>query len=332
MQLWQDSAHSLTSLPHAFVNTVITSVPYYGVRHYAGDQTVTWDAITYSPITGLPPITVPAMRCALGNEDTIEGYIGHLVACLRRLYEVLHDTGTLWIVIGDSYANDTKWGGRTGGKHPRHLHGTTGVGRIRRYTGLPPKSLCGIPYRLALAAQADGWIWRQDIIWSKPNPLPQRRTDRFTRSHEVILCFAKKPRGFYLDVESVAEPAQSNEATRLRRSVWTIPVLHRSHQGHSAAFPDNIPEILIPASTPLYVCGSCRTPTRWHPQTEAWRLTCRCKNATLDPAIVLDPFCGTHTTGRVALRLGRAYWGVDISAVYLKEQLVRLDVQLPLFG
>ncbi len=189
----------------------------------------------------------------LGLEKTPEEYIERMVAVFRHVWRVLRDDGTCWVNMGDSYANDSKWGGETGGKHAGGLHGKTGIGRRKTKTGLKSKDLCMMPARLAIALQADGWYLRSDIIWAKPNPMPESVTDRPTKSHEHLFLLTKKPKYFY-DADAVREehadpndnrPGRTeyapghegevcgagkgrmnqfnNPAGRNKRDVWTIP-------------------------------------------------------------------------------------------------------------
>lgn len=205
MQLVQGSAHHLPFLADGSIHAVITSPPYLGLRKYHGDQDIDWPEVSYSPMAGLPPVTVPAQRCALGAEAEPFAYIGHLILCLREWRRVLRDDGVCLVNLGDSYTNDTKWGGTTGGKHAKGLHGTP-VGRARRETGIKPKNLLLIPARFALAAQADGWIVRSNIIWAKGvsflpdyagSAMPESVTDRPSRTHEDIFLLAKRERYFW---------------------------------------------------------------------------------------------------------------------------------------
>src|SRR5690606_5966837 len=137
------------------VQTCVTSPPYFGLRDYGVDGQI-------------------------GLEPTPDEYVAQMVEVFRCVRDVLADDGTLWLNLGDSYANDGKWGGSSGGKHAAALHGNTGIGRGRRFTGAKPKDLLGIPWRVAFALQADGWYLRSDIIWHKPNPMPESVTDRPT--------------------------------------------------------------------------------------------------------------------------------------------------------
>jgi DNA modification methylase len=124
----------------------------------------------------------------------------------REVRRVLSDDGTCWINIGDSYANVGKWGGSSGGKHAEGLHGATSVGRGKRDygDGLKNKDLIGIPWMLAFALRADGWYLRQDIIWHKPNPMPESVTDRCTKAHEYVFLLSKSAKYLY-DAEAVRE-------------------------------------------------------------------------------------------------------------------------------
>ena len=157
----------LPKLPAGLARTCVTSPPYWGLRDYkrAGQ---------------------------LGMEASPEAYAENMVRVFREVKRILTDDGTLWLNLGDCYANDTKWGGTTGGKHAKGLHGTTGIGRLRTETGLASKNLIGIPWRVAFALQADGWYLRSDIIWHKPNPMPESVTDRPTRSHEYFFLLSKR--------------------------------------------------------------------------------------------------------------------------------------------
>jgi DNA modification methylase len=188
-----DCRQVLATLPAASVHCCVTSPPYFGLRDYG-------------------------MAEQIGLEQTPEAFVAELVAVFREVRRVLRDDGTLWLNLGDSYANDTKWGGRTSGKHVRAQHGDTGIGRRRQNTGLKSKDLIGIPWRVAFALQADGWYLRQDIIWSKPNPMPESVTDRCTKAHEYVFLLSKGPR-YYFDAEAVKEPVAAATITRLAQDV-----------------------------------------------------------------------------------------------------------------
>lgn len=180
---------SALALPYAdgIAQVCVTSPPYYGLRVYL-------------------PSDHPSKAQELGTEQSPAAYVAQIVAAMREVWRVLRDDGTLWLNLGDSYANDTKWGGTTGGKHVLALHGEP-IGRAKRTTGLKAKDLMGIPWRVAFALQDDGWYLRSDIIWAKPNPMPESVTDRPTKAHEYVFLLAKQPRYFY-DAEAISEPAQ----------------------------------------------------------------------------------------------------------------------------
>lgn len=156
----------LPTLPASTFQSCVTSPPYYGLRDYGvGGQ--------------------------IGLEQTPDDYVQQLVEVFREVHRVLHDDGTLWLNLGDSYANDGKWGGSSSGKHRAALHGNTSIGRGRTSTGAKPKDLLGIPWRVAFALQAEGWWLRSAIVWHKPNPMPESVRDRPTSAYEMVFLMAK---------------------------------------------------------------------------------------------------------------------------------------------
>lgn len=259
-----DAEAMLHEIPTESVHCVVTSPPYWGKRDYghAGQ---------------------------IGAEQTPEEYIDRMVAVFSAAHRVLRPDGVLWVNLGDSYANDGKWRGRTGGKHSLGLHGTP-VGRGKREIGLKPKDLVGIPWRVALALQADGWWLRQDIIWSKPNPMPESMNDRCTTAHEYVFLLTKSPR-YYFDAVAIAEPStypddnrkarsradhkrmptdsvagvrpgSATYATRNKRSVWNIST--KPYAGaHFATMPIDLAETCILAgSSEAGCCSICGAPVR----------------------------------------------------------------------
>lgn len=295
-----DCRRMLQTLPEGSVQMCVTSPPYFGLRDYG-------------------------VEGQMGLEPTPDEFVAELVAVFREVRRVLADDGTLWLNLGDSYANDSKWGGATGGKAAKALHGQTGVGRRKLQTGLKSKDLIGIPWRVAFALQADGWYLRQDIIWAKPNPMPESVRDRCTKSHEYVFLLSKGPR-YYFDNEAIKEPlaetslsrlaqnvdaqvgttraygktngnlkAQGNTETGLRnkRSVWTVTT--KPFKGaHFATFP---PDLIEPC-----ILAGCAV-----------------------GGTVLDPFFGAGTTGMVAQRLGRHAIGVELNAEYAAMARARID-------
>lgn len=275
------------------VQACVTSPPYFGLRDYGSEYQI-------------------------GTEESPSEYIEQLVQVFSCVRDVLAHDGTLWINLGDSYANDLKWGGSTGGKHQHGLHGKTGVGRRRKTTGLKPKDLIGIPWRVALALQQSGWWLRSDIIWHKPNCMPESVTDRPTRSHEYLFLLAKSEK-YYYDSNAIKEPAIRAGAlpggnghyiqhsaggrnrdglaalgrkrvseSRNRRSVWTIGT-SRFAGAHFATFPRKLIE-------PCVLAGTRPGDT------------------------VLDPFMGSGTTALVAQALGRPFIGCELNPAYIDLQ------------
>jgi len=177
-----DVRTSLAAIPDKSVQLCVTSPPYFGLRAYCDD---------------------PA---EIGREKTIAAYVGNLVDVFREIKRVLRDDGVIFVNLGDSYSGSGKGGGgnRKGNEHGQH-DAMKQAGRPP--AEVPPKSLCGIPWRVAFALQDDGWILRSDIIWAKPAPMPESVTDRCTKSHEYIFMLAKKQK-YYYDNEAIKEPAQ----------------------------------------------------------------------------------------------------------------------------
>jgi DNA modification methylase len=183
-----DATAVLRALPAGSVHTCITSPPYWNLRDYSAEGQI-------------------------GMEATPAEYVAAIVAVFDQVRRVLRDDGTLWLNLGDSYASDTKWGGSTAGKHARGLHGCDFIGRNRTQTGLAGKNLVGIPWRVVFALQDAGWILRSDIIWSKPNPMPESVGDRPTRSHEYVFLLSKGPRYFF-DQEAVMQAVTGGTHSR----------------------------------------------------------------------------------------------------------------------
>lgn len=330
----------LAALEPESVQTCVTSPPYWGLRDY-GDGGQDWPAVSYAPMPGLPPLDISAQTVPLGLEPDPWAYVGHLVQVFRAVRRVLRDDGTLWLNLGDTYAGGGTMGrndaGRDiGGRGGNRLgSGNPGSQGTRKpCPGLKPKDLCGIPWRVAYALQADGWYLRSDIIWHKTNPMPESVTDRPTKAHEYLFLMSKGPRYFY-DADAIRQPAvtfgdsidrpdttgaaqradlgQMARTTpvgrrcgvhasggRNARSVWTITTRPYS-AAHFATFPPDLPE--------------------------------RCIKAGSRPGdLVLDPFSGAGTTGMVARRLQRAYIGAEQSEAYAEMSRRRIDGDAPLFN
>lgn len=211
-----DSLQTLKQLKDQSVYCCVTSPPYFGLRNYQTDGQI-------------------------GLEQTPEEYVNKLVAVFREVRRVLRDDGTLWLNLGDSYANDTKWGGSTSGKHTKQVHGNTSIGRNKRITGLKSKDLIGIPWMVAFALRNDGWYLRQDIIWAKGcsgsykggSVMPESVTDRCTKSHEYVFLLTKSPRYFF-DNEAIKEKSIDPEmySGRKRRFSSSIVDYDAGYDGH----------------------------------------------------------------------------------------------------
>lgn len=261
-----DALERLRELADGSVHACVTSPPYYNLRDYK-------------------------VEGQIGLEKTPELFIERLVDVFREVRRVLRADGTAWVNIGDSYANDSKWGGFTGGRHGAALHGRTGIGRSKLKTGLPNKSLMLVPFRLALALQAGGWCVRSDIIWAKPNPQPESVDDRPTKSHEYVFLLSQSERYFY-DADALREPHVDRRANkkggsamrgqrtlkptgrvdslgrwahpagRNARTVWPIAT-ESSHEEHYAGFPLELPRRCILAGTSERgSCVACGSPWR----------------------------------------------------------------------
>lgn len=311
-----DAFHMLRQLPDQSAQCCMTSPPYYGLRDY-GTIGLYWKAVEYSPMARWPMLHVPAWTGELGQEPTPEMYTAHLVAVFREVYRVLADDGVCWINIGDSYAMTTRGAGGEGKQH-------TNKGSVmgdRSWSvpdGLAEKDLIGIPWRLVFALQADGWLLRSDIVWHKPNVMPESVQDRPTRAHEYIFMLTKSQR-YYYDIEATKERAVSygrqhtmkrkppkmdefsmftgqpehggdvsvnyEREYRNLRSVWSVAT--QPYKGtHFAVFPPMLIEPAILAST-------------------------------YPGALVIDPFCGSGTTGSVAVACGCNFIGGEINPDYI---------------
>lgn len=260
---------TIRRMPDNFLDCIVTSPPYWGLRDYGhADQ--------------------------LGLEETPEQYVANMVEVFRECRRVLKETGTLWLNLGDTYAG--YWGDANAKKENRRSSAdtngwTNGFNMNARPSfkdafgcgGLKPKDLVGIPWRVAFALQADGWYLRSDIIWHKPNPMPESVTDRPTKAHEYIFLLTKSAR-YYYDAEAIKEKAvkcdanagarnyngysgrerlkqseSERESGRNRRTVWTIPT--KPYSGaHFAVFPPDLIKPCVLAGSPEKVCECCGMP------------------------------------------------------------------------
>ena len=342
------------------VDCCVTSPPYYGLRAYGtspqiwdGDDGCGHDWAEYKRmgITGgtasdkvhikgrdnlevVPPVTQStcsecgAWRGELGAEPTVELYVSHMTSIMREVRRVVK--GTLWLNIGDSYNGS---GGAGGDYQPGGLKDGQPKYPGRHLSHLPPKSLIGVPWRLAFALQDDGWVLRSDIIWEKPAPMPESVMDRPTKAHEYLFLLAKNG-SYYYDADAIAEPSANAgkvvklgdksfsrglstgkgiepsgngcadeyvvKETRNKRSVWRIPA--KPYKGaHFAVMPEALVEPCILAGCP-------------------------------EGGTVLDPFAGSGTVGVVALRHNRNFVGIELNPQYIELAETRITGDNPLFN
>ena len=302
-----DCRNLLREMAEKSVHTCVTSPPYFGLRDYGMDDQI-------------------------GLEQTPEAFVAEMVAVFREVKRVLRDDGTLWLNLGDSYASyrdgkatpDTTRGDSEGTLVPK---GSAKNRMASTFAGssIKHKDLIGIPWRVALALQADGWYLRQDIIWHKPNPMPESVTDRCTKAHEYIFLLSKSPQ-YYFDNEAIKEPVANSSVSRLsqnnlsnqlgsnrvpfktngtmkavgntenrnKRSVWTVTT--KPFKGaHFATFPPDLIEPCILAGCP-------------------------------EGGTVLDPFGGAGTTGLVASSHNRNSILCELNPEYAQLALDRIGI------
>ena len=288
MLLIGNSLEKIDEIEGNSVQAIVTSPPYWGLRDYKKDG-------------------------QLGEELVPEDFVKNLTNLFNKSKRVLKDDGTLWLNIGDTYfgAKGGHWEGgnsitnnATGDNYRMHRKAPP------KHHSLKTKDLTGVPWMLAFSLQKDGWYLRQDIIWHKPNPMPEAVKDRCVKSHEYIFLFSLKPR-YYFDYEAIQEPAayagdnrasrndsrrdeplanaiaassQPTQEFRNKRSVWSINTA-QSGEAHFAVFPEKIHELCI-------------------------------KAGTKEGDIVLDPFMGSGTTASVAQKLGRKWIGIELNEEY----------------
>lgn len=287
----------LKALPEASVNMCVTSPPYFGLRDYGVDG-------------------------QMGLEPTPTEYINSMVNVFRAVRRVLRDDGTLWLNIGDTYAANRSYQAPSTKGGAKHSPAQASQTSNRVPEGLKPKDLIGIPWRLAFALQADGWYLRQDIIWHKPNVMPESVTDRCTKAHEYLFLLSKSER-YHFDHVAIKEPFASVPTTkrergtepsqaralggqaqqagvygkdgkRNRRSVWSINT--KPYKGaHFACFPPALVEPCVLAGCPV-------------------------------GGTVLDPFGGSGTTAQVAQSLGRNALLIELNPAYIEMAKTRCDI------
>lgn len=308
-----DASERLRDLPAGSVQTCITSPPYFGLRDYGHDGQI-------------------------GLEPTPDEYVAALVGVFGEVRRVLRDDGTVWLNLGDSYARVA--GVRTSGDGGPALvgRGQYEAGAVNGRPsslapGLKSKDLIGVPWMVAFALRADGWYLRSDVIWAKPNPMPESVTDRPTRSHEYLFLLSKS-KGYFYDADAVREPHAEVSLARVlrgrsddhkyadggpgnqtlaadisranhpngrnKRSVWTVTTQPFA-SAHFATFPPKLVEPCVLAGAP-------------------------------EDAVVLDPFAGAGTTGLVALRHGRSFVGIELNPAYCELARQRIRDDAPMFN
>lgn len=309
-----DALEQLKKLDSQSVDCVITSPPYWGLRDYGnGGQ--------------------------LGLEKTPEEYVEKLVKIFSEIARVLKKDGTVWLNLGDSYNG-------SGGEH-KYDKGQSGLTKNRDKVGfvgpkkivsLKPKDLVGIPWRVAFALQADGWYLRQDIIWSKPNPMPESVTDRCTKAHEYVFLLTKSPR-YYFDADSIKE-----------RAVWdvdgtgTIKRTERQREGLKSNPSERKNGIRVTYPNGKHKDGqqSPKVINGYRNKRSVWTVTTKgfpeahfavypeklivpmVLAGCPEGGVVLDPFFGSGTTGLVAKKLNRKYIGIELNPEYIKIAEKRL--------
>jgi DNA modification methylase len=328
-----DALAVLKTLPDNLVDCIITSPPYFGLRDYGCKEQI-------------------------GLEETPELYIQKLVDLFHEARRVLKDEGTLWCNIGDSY-----WGGKgMSGSRDADYQGARneegksmntehqqmgGKGKMRaqdaKHEIIKPKDLIGIPWMLAFALRADGWYLRQDIIWAKPNPMPESVTDRCTKAHEYIFLLSKSQR-YYYDVDSIREPLSESTLNDIRIGCKTGRVGSKAHKlvlngTHGKK------GIGDPSKTraELHNLNGRNKRSVWTVNTKPYseahfatfpeELIVDCIKAGC-PAdgLVLDPFMGAGTTGLVAKKLHRNYLGIELNPAYITIAENRISKEIGLFN
>ncbi len=326
-----DAITELKKLDGGIAQTCITSPPYWGLRDYGVDG-------------------------QLGLESTPEEYTARLVEVFAEVKRVLRDDGILWLVLGDSYAAKNGSGGVTPENKQFTNAGSLAQAVRKPSHGLKHKDLVGIPWRVAFALQADGWYLRSDVIWAKPNPMPESVTDRPTKAHEYIFLLAKSQRYFY-DAAAIKEPAQEwgernrdnfrggTEDPKLKQNGLRGVPKRDKQRGHSrrhAGFNERWD--LMTRDEQIALVANKRTV--WTVATKPYPYAhfAVYPPALIEPCvlagsaaqtgrdIVLDPFCGSGTTGEVALKHRRKFIGIELNPEYVKLAEKRLkEVQVVMF-
>lgn len=320
------------------VQTIVTSPPYYGLRDYGVDG-------------------------QLGLEETPQQYIDAMVDVFRCARDLLADDGTLWLNIGDSYAMKSMRGEKSafketsiGNVNKRYEKGAMKLGKRIVPIGCKPKDLIGIPWMLAFALRADGWYLRQDIIWHKPNPMPESVTDRCTKSHEYIFLLSKSSK-YYFDNEAIQEMATGFDGRKDTTKKPTAKYMDTNYMpsGNAQSLSTRNAERwryknLAQKGQPTHSMHEKRlnSPDELSPirnKRSVWTIPTKTyqgahfavfPEALVEPCIlagskvgdvVFDPFMGSGTVGQVAQNLGRKWLGCELNPEYIKLQKIRTSQQ-----
>lgn len=309
-----DSFSELQKLDSNSIQCVVTSPPYFGLRDYGVDGQI-------------------------GLEPTVQEYVANLVAVFREVRRVLRDDGVAWLNLGDSYYNyrpgnysdnrSHSFGKERDESRKRGMPDNPSQSkRGNKMDGLKEKDLIGVPWRVAFALQDDGWWLRQDIIWHKPNPMPESVKDRCTKAHEYVFMLTKSAR-YYFDSSAISEPSADPIGTAKRyQSPFHVGQKEKSGQGRPNA-ESNIPGIKV-------FTGRRNKRSVWSITTKPYKeahfavmppqLAETCIKAGSRPNdTILDPFSGAGTTGVAALSLGRKYIGIELNPDYVTMSEKRLS-------
>lgn len=330
-----DCLATLRTLPDGAAQCCVTSPPYYGLRDYG-------------------------VEGQIGLEETPDAYVARLVEVFAEVRRVLRDDGTLWLNIGDTYAGS--WGAQSKRLTPQQQGWKNGIENMPkmarrmgavRDAGVKPKDLFGIPWMLAFALRADGWFLRSDIIWHKPNPMPESNTDRPTSAHEHVFLLTKRERYFY-DAEAIVEDVSPNTHARLSQDLQAQVGSLRANGGAKTNGPMKaVGRKFDPGpgnkNNPSFDAAMAIMPTKRNSRN-VWTIASQpfsgAHFATMPPALaerciragsrkgdtILDPFGGAGTTGLVADRLGRSSILCELNPAYAALAADRITADAPLLG
>lgn len=330
-----DVREQLATLADGSVQCVVTSPPYWGLRDYghAGQ---------------------------LGTEQTPDAYVAAMVEVFAGVWRVLRKDGTLWLNLGDSYQNAKGQAHGVDPKQPARRHGLRP--QDVSIPGLKPKDLVGIPWMVAFALREAGWYLRSDVVWSKPNPMPESVTDRPTKSHEYVFLLTKARR-YYYDAEAIKNPPAASTLKEIEKEYHGTAL--KDYRGTGAQNPSSVKARIVQRMRQKQRGHGRRHDgfnDRWDAMTKeeqvalgsnarsVWEIATqpypdahfatfpeelprRCILAGSRPGdLVLDPFTGSGTTGAVALQLGRRFIGIELNEAYIELARRRIGGVSPLFA